>query len=53
MLQNSGLDVTTKRSQLFTLITPEEVKINTGLQANVNNDSIIIPIVTAMNLYLS
>lgn len=52
MQQNSALDVTVKRSQLFTLITPEEVKINTGLQANVNNDSIVIPIVTAMNLYI-
>ena len=50
--QNSGLDVIIERSQLFTLITPEEVKINTGMQGNVNNDSIIIPIITATNLYI-
>jgi len=52
MNQNSALDVYTKRSQLFTFVTPEEVKINTGLAANVNDDNIYIPIVTATNIYI-
>jgi len=52
MNQNSALDVYTKRSQLFTFITPEEVKINTGLAANVNDDNLYVPIITATNIYI-
>ena len=50
MNQNSALDVITKRSELFTFITPDTVKINTGIAANVNNDSLYIPIITATDL---
>ncbi len=52
MNQNSALDVYTKRSQLFTFITPEEVKINTGLAANLNDDNLYIPIITATDIYI-
>lgn len=52
MQQNSALDVYTQRSQLFTFVTPEQVKINTGLAANVNDDNLYIPIITATDLYI-
>ena len=50
MNQNSALDVVTFRSELFTFVTPEEVKVNTGLAANINDDNLVIPIVTATNI---
>lgn len=52
MNQNSSLNVFTQRSQLFTFVTPEQVKVQTGLQPNINNDSIIIPIITATDMYI-
>lgn len=50
MNQNSALDVTILRSELFTFITPQEVKIYTGLAANVNDDNLFVPITTATNI---
>lgn len=50
MNQNSALDVVTNRSQLFSFITPSELKVTTGLAANINDDSLKIPIITATNL---
>ena len=52
MNQNSALDVYTKRSELFTLVTPAEVKTETGLQANINSDTLYVPIKTATQLYI-
>ena len=50
MNQNSALDVITKRREQFTFITPDDVKISTGLAANITNDVLIVPIITATNL---
>jgi hypothetical protein len=50
MNQNRALDVVTNRRELFTFITPSELKVTTGLAANINDDSLIIPIITATNL---
>lgn len=44
------LDIVNNRINLFKLVTPQQVIVNTGLQANITGDSINIPIVTAMNL---
>ena len=50
MNQNSALDVVTKRREQFLFVTPDQVKISTGLAANITNDVLIVPIITATNL---
>lgn len=52
MDQNSALDVVTKRRELFTFITPEDVKVNTGIAPNINDDNFYVPIITATNIYI-
>jgi hypothetical protein len=50
--QNQALDTVILRSEQFTFITPQQVKIVTGLAPNINDDNLVVPIVTAMNLRL-
>jgi len=50
MNQNSALDVVNKRREQFIFVTPEQVKVATGLAANINDDNLIVPIITASNL---
>lgn len=50
MNQNSALDVVIKRREQFIFVTPEQVKVATGLAANINDDNLIVPIITATNL---
>jgi len=44
------LDIINKRRQLFKFVTPEEVKISTGLSANITDDGLNIPIITATDM---
>jgi hypothetical protein len=48
--QNQALDTVILRSEQFTFVTPQQVKIATGLAANINDDNLIVPIITASNL---
>ena len=50
--QNQALDTVTLRSEQFTFVTPQQVKIATGLAPNINDDNLVVPIITAMNLRL-
>lgn len=50
--QNQALDTVILRSEQFTFVTPQQVKIVTGLAPNINDDNLVVPIVTAMNLRL-
>ena len=50
--QNQALDTVILRSEQFTFVTPQQVKIITGLAPNINDDNLVVPIVTAMNLRL-
>lgn len=50
MQPNNALTVVQRRAVIFKLITPSDVKVYTGMAANINDDNLQIPIQTAQTL---